>query len=294
MLAAYLMPFLLALLFSLLLEAPIKCLEGIFGGRRPAARCVFGLFLSLSLLAFGLGFSRLLTEAEHLLFYLASFDWPEELLPLGLENYGLELLTAGTRFLRATPEVLLGFFVTLFATYYLALEPDLPVRALRLVLPSRFYTRLSVVYAKALSAFAAYLRAQAAVVLCTTLLSLLGLRLLGVDYVLLLALLLGFLDLLPMLGPGTLLIPWAALSYWRGEGELALGLLALYGVIILARQLVEPRIMGAGLGLHPLAALAAGFFGLSLFGAFGLLLGPLLASLSYFVFCESRREKAAV
>ena len=95
MLAAYLMPFLLALLFSLLLEAPIKCLEGVFGGRRPAARCVFGLFLSLSLLAFGLGFSRLLTEAEHLLFYLASFDWPEELLPLGLENYGLELLAAG-------------------------------------------------------------------------------------------------------------------------------------------------------------------------------------------------------
>lgn len=294
MLAGYLMPFLLALLFSLLLEAPIRWLEAAFGSRRSAARCVFGLFVSLALLAFGLGFSRLLAEAEHLLFYLSSFDWPEELLPLGLENYGLELLSAGTRFLRATPEVLVGFFVTLFATYYLALEPDLPVRALSLILPPRSYPRLSAVYAKALAAFAAYLRAQAAVVLCTTLLSLLGLKLLAVDYVLLLALLLGFLDLLPMLGPGTLLLPWAALSYWQGDAELALGLLALYGVIILARQLVEPRIIGAGLGLHPLAALAAGFLGLALFGAFGLLLGPLLASLSYFVFCESRREKAAV
>ena len=100
-------------------------------------------------------------------------------------------------------------------------------------------------------------------------------------------LLIGFCDLLPVLGPGTILLPWALWQWAQGDSRLAGGLLLIYLVILVSRQFVEPKIMAAGLGLHPLAALAAGFLGLTLLGAFGLLLGPLLASLLYFVYKES-------
>lgn len=297
MLAVWLTPFLLALLISLLLDVPISRLSRVYGSRKLAAGLVFGLFLCLVLLAAGFGVSYLFAESERLLLYLAAYDLSEEWLPQsieqGVEKYGLQLLQAATRFLRATPDAVVGFFVTLMATYYLCVEPELPLRAVCVFAPRHWHGRLRMVYQQALEAFSAYLRAQAVVVLVSTLLAMLGLKLLGVDCVLLTGLVIGLLDLLPMLGPGTLLLPWAAMSACRDEADLAVGLLVLYAVIILGRQLVEPRIMGAGLGLHPLAALAAGFAGLGLFGAFGLLLGPMLAGLAYFIYCESRGCDAA-
>jgi predicted PurR-regulated permease PerM len=78
------------------------------------------------------------------------------------------------------------------------------------------------------------------------------------------------------------------LSFWKGDMRIGWGLLLIYAVILVGRQIVEPKIIASGLGLHPLAALAAGFLGLQIFGAFGLLLGPLLASLTYFVWGEYR------
>jgi predicted PurR-regulated permease PerM len=122
----------------------------------------------------------------------------------------------------------------------------------------------------------------------STLLATLGLYLLRVDYVLLLGLLIGLFDVLPVLGPGTLLVPWALVSFLERDSRVGWGLLLIYAVILVSRQIVEPKIIASGLGLHPLAALAAGFVGLQIFGAFGLLLGPLLASLAYFIWGEYR------
>lgn len=285
MLASIVMPLLLALLLSLLLEAPVARLAGVYGSRRLAATVVFGGVLALVLLALGLGVSRLFAEAEHLLAYLADVRQGGVFgaLPLDVEgtlaDCAVKLLAALTDLLRATPELLVSVLVTLLSAYYLLVEPELPLKALCLLTPEHLHDKIREVYGQTLAAFAAYLRAQAAVLLQTLLLSLLGLRLLGVDFVLLFAVLIALLDLLPMIGPGTLLLPWAVLAGLQGDVQLAVGLCLLLLAIIVGRQVLEPRIMGAGLGLHPLAALLAGFVGLAVFGAFGLLLGPLLASL---------------
>lgn len=292
MLAFIVMPLLLALLISLLLEAPVARLAALYGSRKLAAGVVFGGVGAVALLALGLVVSRLFAEAEHLLKYLAE---AQELGVLGafpldweacLAEHGVALLAAATDVLRATPEMLFSLLVTLFAAYYLLAEPDLPIKALCLFAPSRLHGRIRAVYGRALAAFAAYLRAQVAVLLQTFVLTLLGLRLLGVDFVLLFGVLVAMLDILPMIGPGALLLPWAGLACLHGDGGLALGLVALLLVIIIGRQLLEPRIVGAGLGLHPLAALLAGFVGLSVLGAVGLLLGPVVASLVYFIYSE--------
>jgi sporulation integral membrane protein YtvI len=290
MLASLLMPFLLALLFSIILEAPISFFARLYGNRRLAAFLVFLLFLCVMLGLSALGISHLFAEAEHLLLRLSEkgLKNPNDWLLSGLESYGMELLSGLTMVLRATPSALVSFFVTLFATYYLCAEPNLPLNALRLVTPAAWHDRLGEIYRRALQAFSTYLRAQAAVMALSTLLAMLGLYLLRVDYVLLLGLLIGLFDVLPVLGPGTLLVPWAMLSFWKGDMRIGWGLLLIYAVILVGRQIVEPKIIASGLGLHPLAALAAGFLGLQIFGAFGLLLGPLLASLTYFVWGEYR------
>ena len=291
MLAVLITPFLLALLFSLILEPPIALLTRLYGSRKLAALLVFLSFLTLLLLAAGLGFSHLFAELQKLLLHLTDWelatDWWRDGLAGYLADYGLEMAAGLAHLLQATPSAMVSLFVTVFATYYLCAEPDLPLRALILLAPENWRGRLEQVYRRALTAFSTYIRAQAMVMLTSTLWAMLGLHLLGVDYVLLLGLLIGFCDLLPVLGPGTILLPWALWQWAQGDSRLAGGLLLIYLVILVSRQFVEPKIMAAGLGLHPLAALAAGFLGLTLLGAFGLLLGPLLASLLYFVYKES-------
>ena len=84
-------------------------------------------------------------------------------------------------------------------------------------------------------------------------------------------------DLLPVFGTGTVLVPWALVSLLLGQYPLGSGLLILYGVSLIVRQVAEPRLVGASLGLHPLASFAAMFVGYRLFGIVGLLLGPAVA-----------------
>ena len=98
--------------------------------------------------------------------------------------------------------------------------------------------------------------------------------LLGMPYPALLALGIAVFDILPVLGTGGVLLPWAAVLFIIEEHGLAIGLLVLYLVILVVRNMVEPRIVGRQIGLHPLATLAALFLGLKLFGLVGLVAFP--------------------
>ena len=104
-----------------------------------------------------------------------------------------------------------------------------------------------------------------------------GLSILGVNYSLLIAILIAVVDILPILGTGTILIPWALFSFVSGNVGLASGLLILYGVVLIIRQLVEPKIVGGSIGLHPLATLAAVYIGIRFVGFTGIFIGPIVA-----------------
>lgn len=91
--------------------------------------------------------------------------------------------------------------------------------------------------------------------------------------------LIALVDALPVLGTGTVLVPWALVSLLGGNWKLALGLAVLYGVIWLVRSLLEPRLIGSRVGLPPLAALLSLYVGFQAFGVAGMILAPLLAVL---------------
>lgn len=123
-----------------------------------------------------------------------------------------------------------------------------------------------------------YLRACLLLGLLTFLQMFIGLALLRIPYAFILAFLIALVDFLPLLGTGIILIPWAAVSLLLGEIRLGIGLLILYAVSSVIRQILEPKLIGEGLGLHPLLSLAAMYAGLRMFGIWGMILAPLVAA----------------
>ncbi|MBR5125069.1 MAG: sporulation integral membrane protein YtvI [Clostridia bacterium] len=123
-----------------------------------------------------------------------------------------------------------------------------------------------------------YLRACLLLGGLTFLQAFIGLAVMGIPYAFILALLIAVVDFLPLLGTGIILVPWAVLCFLLGQVKLGVGLLILYGISTVVRQVLEPKLIGDGLGLHPLLSLLSMYAGLRLFGVGGMILAPLMAA----------------
>ena len=104
-----------------------------------------------------------------------------------------------------------------------------------------------------------------------------GFLLLRIQNPLLWAILICLLDALPVLGTGTILIPWSLVCLIQGDTPLALGLGGIYAVVALLRSILEPKLVGKQLGLDPLVTLIAMYAGFKLWGLGGMILSPLMA-----------------
>ena len=105
----------------------------------------------------------------------------------------------------------------------------------------------------------------------------LGFVVLRIAYAPLWALVVALVDALPVLGTGTVLVPWAVICFLQGEGARAIGLLGVYAVGTLSRSMLEPKLVGRHLGLDPLVTLMALYVGYKLWGVGGMIFAPLLA-----------------
>ena len=99
---------------------------------------------------------------------------------------------------------------------------------------------------------------------------------LNVGYPLLMALLIAFADALPIVGSGTILLPWAVISAMNGDINLALALFILFVVITIVRQLLEPKVVSNQIGIHPIFTLIAMYTGYKAMGVMGMLIGPII------------------
>ena len=105
-----------------------------------------------------------------------------------------------------------------------------------------------------------------------------GLTLLKVPYGILWAALIALVDAVPVLGTGTVLVPWALVAFLQGNMSRGIGLLVIYGLALIVRTVLEPRLVGKHLGLDPLWTLAAFYAGFMLWGVGGMLFAPVLAT----------------
>lgn len=106
-----------------------------------------------------------------------------------------------------------------------------------------------------------------------------GLSLIGVKYAILVAFCIAIFDVLPVLGTGGIMLPWAVLAAVSGNFPMGLKLLVIYLVITVIRNIIEPKIVGSQLGLHPVVTLSSMFVGAQFFGVIGLFGFPIVLSL---------------
>lgn len=126
------------------------------------------------------------------------------------------------------------------------------------------------------SALIGFVRAQFMLSSITYILSLSGLMILKVKYALAISLLIVLVDLLPIIGTGTFLIPWAIYSFLHGDQRVGLGLVLIFLVITIIRRIVEPKILGENIGLGPLATIISLYLGVTMLGAIGIFIGPIV------------------
>jgi len=120
------------------------------------------------------------------------------------------------------------------------------------------------------------LKAQGTLITITFCELLIGFSLLNIRYALILAIAIAIIDALPILGTGTVLIPWAVVLVVMGDYKFAACIFGMYLFILIVRQLIEPKIVGTQIGIYPLLTLIAMYTGTQFVGVWGLILGPIV------------------
>jgi predicted PurR-regulated permease PerM len=101
-----------------------------------------------------------------------------------------------------------------------------------------------------------------------------GLLIMGNQYAFTVGILAGLFDLVPIIGPSLIFLPWALIALFTGGVSATVKILLVYLAATVVRQILEPKILAQNIGIHPLPALISMYVGLTLFGAYGLILGP--------------------
>ena len=105
------------------------------------------------------------------------------------------------------------------------------------------------------------------------------LKLLGIfnsNYIFIICVVTTIIDIIPILGTGTILLPWIVYSLIVGNYAMAIGLIVMYATITVIRQIIEPKLVAGQLGLSPIVTLTAMYIGLKVFGFLGIFIGPIL------------------
>lgn len=173
------------------------------------------------------------------------------------------------------PTGIIFLLITLVAVFFWCRDREIIQSAFVALAPPAKRQRMNALYLSFSRIIGKYCRAQMLLISISTLLAIIAYSILGVEGAISMGLLTGFFDILPVLGPGTIIIPWMIWSFIVKNYFMGFGLLILYAVLIITRNILEPKLVGDSLGIHPLAVLAAIFIGLQLFGVWGVFLGPI-------------------
>jgi len=238
----------------------------------------------------GIAFN-LLTSFSHLLdLDLGQFSFLLNSISGAAGNLARQALSLLLGLIKATPAAFLLVLVTLVATFYWCRDEETVKRLLAAPFPRPRRHSVLETYDVVSRITANYLRAQLLLVAISILICVVGFYLLCVPRALALGLLAGGLNMIPMLGPGTLLLPWGLWLIFTGQHLLGVGLLSVFIAVLVVHNIIQPKIVGDRVGLHPLVALAALFLGLRCFGVVGLLLGPVVASLALALYQKRKRD----
>lgn len=308
-LIVYFLPFILAVLVTFLIEPIVSFFEKKM---RLSRGLSVGLVMALLLVLFGIfliaGVSQIYVELEKLSRNLPSYQilWEkyqwilnqnEELKKIlgGLQLSATQLeavnkilqdlyvffadnskifISELLGLLTKLPSLITLFMISFIATFFVSRDRRMISNILWRIVPESQLKKVRFVKKELTMSALGFIRAEFILISITTIISIIGLEILNSDYALILGFASGLLDLIPVIGPSLIFIPWAIFSLISGNVLYGVGLLILYGVMVVIRQVAEARIIGKSIGVHPLATLIAMYAGVKIFGVTGFIIGP--------------------
>lgn len=311
-LAVFYLPFLIAFILSLFLEPLIRKMMRVMKlPRKLSSIIIFILVLGILIALLVWGIATLITEGSNLLGGLNGYfekavaqieEWSSyfdlskikvpETVTNAIQNSILDFLGNASIWIKNILTSILGMItslptigvytvVTLLSLYFICTDRIYMLDQLEHHLPEIWVKKIGKHIKELVKSLGGYLKAQATLIFISFIISLIGLYIfhfmkMNVPYPLLAAIGIGFVDALPIFGSGTIMIPWVALLAFDGDITLAIAILALWAIMSIIRQFLEPRIVGNEIGIHPIFTLIAMYTGFKLIGILGMLIGPII------------------
>lgn len=189
-----------------------------------------------------------------------------------LENF---FITA-TKFIRGLPNFLSVSFFILLGTFFISKDWYKLQRRYQKILPDKFQNKIHSIIKTFKHTLLRYFKAQLILTLISTTLIFIGLLVINVEYSFTLALLIGIVDFIPYLGTGLFFIPWIVFQFLNGNFDLTIQLSVIYMIVIIQRQLMEPKLLASHIGVNPLWMLITAFASYQLIGLFGVFVAPVI------------------
>lgn len=194
----------------------------------------------------------------------------------GFKNAVQSLAAGFSAFVMSLPNFATGLIISILATFFISKDWYAIRDGFKKIIPEKAIESGGNVYSGLKTALFGFIKAQFTLISITAVIVLIGLFILRIDYAITIALIIGLVDLLPYLGTGLIFIPWIIYTFFTENYFLTIGLSVLYAVVLIQRQIMEPKVLSSNIGLKPLPTLIALFVGFKLFGFLGLVLGPAL------------------
>lgn len=179
-------------------------------------------------------------------------------------------------FAKGIPNFFIFFIVFLVAVYLFSMSLPRMKQSFLSLFEEKSRGQMDQVLVSLRKSVFGFLRAQLLLSIVTYLLCFIGLMIIGTGYPLAISLLIVIVDILPILGTGSVLVPWAAYQIVTGDFVTGIGLVLLFLVITVVRRIIEPKILGDAVGIGALAALISLYVGYELVGVIGVFLGPIV------------------
>ncbi|MCM0647031.1 sporulation integral membrane protein YtvI [Clostridium swellfunianum] len=301
----YTLPFVLAFIFAMILQRPTKYLVKKFKMKNFLASIItvitfFAIITSLLTVAITSLITELVQLGKNAQVYIANntpllykyFDIVREYytnldptiaqtieqnltksistLPDIAKTTAGVILSSVLNFVGSVPYIIMVILFTLLATYFFTRDMTSAKNKMLHILPSENSSKMLHIVNEAKKMLGGYVFSYAFIIFCTFLETLIGFSILGIKYAVLLSVVSAFVDVLPVLGVGSVYVPLAIFHFISGKPVLGFGILILYALVFIIRQILEPRILSSSLGLHPVAVLAAIFIGLKANGVAGM------------------------
>lgn len=199
---------------------------------------------------------------------------------------GTPTIAAAGNFAKQLPAIFIGLIMALLSSYFFVAERGQINEWFRKHTPASVQLRYVAMRNSLIRSVGGYFKAQLKIEVWMYLLLLIGLGVLRVNYFALIALGIAFMDFLPFLGTGTVLVPWAVIKILTADYRLAIGLLIIWGGGQLARQLIQPKIVGDSMGVPPLPTLFLLFIGYKFGSVIGMIIAVPLGLLIYSMYQE--------